>query len=192
VNSGQAIIQLATKADYARHRGCVKSAVTRAIAEGRIDRAVQPDGTIDVAYADFLWANNTRARGDSGKSAVAAGLGTTAPAPEEPPASPPENGYSAARARREQADADIAVMNARKMRGELVAAEDVGRAGFEIGRDLRDTMEAAVNSLAAEVATLGTAEDCAKALRLHNRTICEVLVRTWREKMGGAIGGPEQ
>jgi hypothetical protein len=82
------------------------------------------------------------------------------------------------------AEAEQAEIELKKMRGELVSAEDVARAGFEVGRDLRDTMEAAENGLAAEFASTNSADACANILRRHHRAVCDALVRAWREKLG--------
>jgi hypothetical protein len=75
------------------------------------------------------------------------------------------------------------------MRGDLVAWEDVSRGGFEVGRDLRDAGESAVNSLAAELANVQNADECAVVLRRHHRALFEVLVKSWREKIGPVPSG---
>ena len=47
-----------SKAEYARHRGCSRAAVTKAIKSGRI--SVEPDGSIDPEKADREWQANTK------------------------------------------------------------------------------------------------------------------------------------
>lgn len=196
---------LLTQAEYARHRkaaglpGSSREAVSKAVDEGRISTI---SGKIHPAIADAEWAKNTRARVSPQAAAAGDDLPLLTVPPAEPPttagpaaASPvasapaPDTGYTAARARREQAEADLAEMNARKMRGDLVAWEDVARGGFEVGRDVRDTMESSVNALAAELAAEGSAERCAEILRRHNRAVCDVLVKAWREKVGPVPAG---
>jgi hypothetical protein len=191
-------VNLMTQAEYAEHRGCSAVAVHKAVKGGRISLI---GDKIDPAVADIQWAANTRARQpNASKSAPANDLVQQAetavsaadpPAAAPPPPAPaiPDTGYSAARARREQAEADLAEMNAKKMRGDLVAWEDVSRGGFEVGRDLRDAGESAVNSLAAELATVTNAEQCAEVLRRHHRALFEVLVKSWREKVGPVPAG---
>lgn len=196
---------LLTQAEYARHRkaaglpGGTREAVRKAIDDGDIS-AFGPDKLIDPQLADAQWARNRRARISPQAAGVAPAAddlvdqasGVPAPAPAAAPASAApisETGYTAARARREQAEADLAEMAARKQRGELVAWEDVARGGFEVGRDVRDTMESAVNALAAELAAEGNAERCAEILRRHNRAVCDVLVKAWREKLGPVPAG---
>jgi hypothetical protein len=44
-------------ADYARHRGIKRNAITGAIADGKI--TLEADGTIDVAAADDAWTEST-------------------------------------------------------------------------------------------------------------------------------------
>jgi hypothetical protein len=196
-----------TKAQYARSRkernlpGGSREAVGKAVEEGRI--TVDKDGLIDPEVADIQWAKNTRARLSpqaassqdgaadlvSQAATPAAGPSTT-PAPTSAPAAPaPDTGYTAARARREIAEAEQAEIELKKVRGELVSWADVQRGGFEVGRELRDAMESSVNALAAELATVGNAEACAQILRRHNRAICDTLVRTWREKIGAVPAG---
>lgn len=195
---------LLTQAEYARHRkaaglpGGSREAVRKAVDERRITLIA---GKIHPRLADEDWAKNSRARMSPQAAATAPVAGEdllsvppATPAPTEAPAQPvpppiADSSYTAARARREQADADVAEMNARKMRGELVAWEDVARGGFEVGRDLRDAGDAAVNALAAELANVHNADECAEILRKHHRALFEVLVKSWREKIGPVPAG---
>ena len=52
---------LVTQADYARHRGCTREAVRRALQSGRIT-AFGADQRINVELADVQWSRNTRPR----------------------------------------------------------------------------------------------------------------------------------
>src|SRR5689334_818556 len=136
-------VNLMTQAEYAKHRGCSAVAVHKAVKAGRISLI---GDKIDPTVADIQWAANTRARQTNvGKSAAAvadlvnlAEGGATAPSPQAPPAPPPaapDTGYSAARARREHAEAEQAEMELQRKKGELVAWEDVQRGGFEVARE---------------------------------------------------------
>jgi hypothetical protein len=194
---------LLTQAEYARHRtqrklpGGSREAVRKAVDDKSIS-TFGPDKLIDAELADAQWARNRRARVSPEAAAAADLLSPSAtpetspassPAPTTPPATQPiapasVSGYTEARARREIAEAEQSEIALKKLRRELVVAEDVDRAGFEIGRDMRDTMEAAVNGLAAEVAAVNSADACADILRRHHRAVCDALVRAWREKMG--------
>jgi hypothetical protein len=197
---------LLTQAEYARHRkalglsGGTRESVRKKVDKGSIS-VFGDKGLIDPALADVQWERNTRARlspqaqgvakpdlvGQAGAVQLDAPRAETQPAAITPVESP--NGYTAARARRENADATTAEMQLAKLRGELVSRADVDRAGFEIGREIRDAMESSVNTLAAELAPITSAEACADLLRKHNRALQEVLVRAYREKIGAPPAG---
>lgn len=195
---------LLTQAEYARSRkarglsGGSREAVRKAVDEKRIS-VFGPDKLLDEHMADSQWERNTRARlspqaAEKPMPPIEPGLFGQPQAPSPTPAPPlpvsvVDNGYTAARARREVAEAEQAEIELKKIRGDLVAREDVDRGGFEVARELRDTMESAVNSLAAELATLTNAEACAEVIRRHNRAVCDVLVKGWREKIGPLPAG---
>ncbi len=193
-------VQLISKAAYARHRGCDEKAVRKAIAEGRISAI---GGKIDPAVADIQWERNTRARvkttqpaqadlvggadvGTVSHASAPAAAGPAADAPERPAADP---GYMQFRARREEADAQIAEMNAAKMRGAMLMRDDVDRAMFEIGRELRDRLTACARRVAAEVASISTAEGCEAVIDREHRIVLELLVTNFREKIGAPMKG---
>ena len=198
---GKADPHLLTQAEYARHRkerglpGGSREAVRRAVDRKTIS-VFGDKGGIDPELADAQWLRNTRARVSPQAQAGAtpdllAGAATVqadAPAAAPPAAAPPAlaNGYTDARARREMADAETSEIQLKKLRGEILMTVDVARAGFEVGRDLRDAMESSVNSLAAELAAIGNADACADVLRRHNRALQELLSKCFREKIGAA------
>ena len=198
---GKADPHLLTQAEYARHRkerglpGGSREAVRRAVDRKTIS-VFGDQGGIDPELADAQWLRNTRARVSPQAQAGAtpdllAGAATVqadAPAAAPPAAAPPAlaNGYTDARARREMADAETSEIQLKKLRGEILMTVDVARAGFEVGRDLRDAMESSVNSLAAELAAIGNADACADVLRRHNRALQELLSKCFREKIGAA------
>lgn len=93
------------------------------------------------------------------------------------------------RARREEADAQIAEMNAAKMRGAMLMRDDVDRAIFEIGRELRDRLTACARRVAAEVASIQTAEGCEAVIDREHRIVLELLVTHFREKIGAPVKG---
>ena len=178
-------VTLITKSAYARHRGCDEKAVRKAVTEGRISLI---DGKIDPAVADIQWAQNTRARAAQVVAPSAdRELPLDAPA-EVPEASTQravqEPGYMAFRSRREEADAQIAEMNAAKMRGTMVMRQDVDRAFFEIGREVRDRLAACARRIASEVAATSSAEACESIVDREHRIVLELLVTSMREKLG--------
>lgn len=188
---------LLTQAQYARSRrdrglsGGTREAVRKAVEQGRIS-AFGPDKKIDQALADTQWQRNTRARvGNTIPSADAcmapSAAGPAADATERRPVADP--GYMQFRARREEADAQIAEMNAAKMRGAMVMREDVDRAGFEIGREVRDSLAVCARRIAAEVAGIQTAAGCEAVIDREHRIVLEQLAQQFRKKIGAPVKG---
>ncbi len=187
-------VNLISKSAYARHRGVDEKAVRKAVAEGRISLI---NGKIDPDVADIQWAANTRARVGASLAPVADRLAAAGPVQADAQSTPAPaavtpamaSGYTDARARREMADAETSEIQLKKLRGEMLVTADVARAGFEVGRELRDAMEASVNSLAAELSAIGNADGCADVLRRHNRALQDLLSKLFREKIGAAATG---
>lgn len=133
-----------SKVDYARHRGCAPSAVTRAIKEGRI--SVMPDGSINPRIADVEWAENSRARADSQRHAPPPSAASTPTVPSAPaeataataPVPPAEGGYADHRARREKAEAEEAELRVARLAGRLLDKSAVEPAVFDVVRAMRD------------------------------------------------------
>lgn len=193
--------KLLTQAEYARSRkerglpGGSREAVRRAVDEGRIS-AFGSDKLVDQQLADAQWERNTRARVSQGAAPAQAGLALAADpgsagvdAGQAPARAAADPSYMQFRARREEADAQIAEMNAAKMRGAMLMREDVDRAMFEIGRELRDRLTACARRVASEVAALGTAEACEAVIDREHRIVLELLVTAFREKVGAPAKG---
>lgn len=183
-------VTLLTVSAYARHRGCDEKAVRKAIDENRISAQPGKNGRrmIDPEVADIQWARNTRARIGSTASDASGDLLSApgaAPAPAADPQAPGATpaGYTAARARTELANAGMAELQLAKLRGEVRDVNDIKRGGFDIARDLRDALDSSVNTLAAELAPLDSADACAQVLRRHNRAIQVMLAEGLREKL---------
>lgn len=190
---------LLTQAEYARSRkerglpGGSREAVRKAVDEGRIS-AFGPDKLVDQQLADSQWERNTRARvsqSSAQPNQATTNVASVGAAPADyagegagsskPPADPT---YMQFRSRREEADAQIAEMNAAKMRGAMLMREDVDRAMFEIGRELRDRLTACARRIASEVAATNSAEACETVIDREHRIVLELLVTTFREKVG--------
>lgn len=118
---GQVQPKFLTQAAYARHRGVSRAAVARAVRERRITPGA--DGLIDPVAADAQWAANSRPRSPAARAA--------------PPAPP---GAASHRERREKAEADIAELNAAKMRRELISIAAVQAALAKDFGTLRDAL----------------------------------------------------
>lgn len=192
----QSDANLLTQAQYARSRrdrglpGGTREAVRKAVEQERIS-AFGPGKKIDQALADAQWQRNTRARvGTTEPSADACTAPAAAgPAGEAAGRAVADPGYMQFRARREEADAQIAEMNAAKMRGTMLMRDDVDRAMFEIGREVRDRLTACAGRVAAEVASIETAEGCEKVIDREHRIVLAQLVHHFREKVGTPAKG---
>lgn len=196
---------LLTQAEYARSRkerglpGGSREAVRKAVDEARIS-AFGADKLVDQQLADSQWERNTRARVSPGSGAAAgqpalplvdapsADVSTPATAAATSAMSQDPT-YMQLRARRELADAEMAEMNSAKMRGAMVLREDVDRALFEIGREVRDALTACARRVAAEVSSLTSAEACESVIDREHRIVLELLVTSLREKVGSRPGG---
>jgi hypothetical protein len=183
-----------TQAQYARHRGCSKVAVGKAVRAQRISLV---DGLIDPAVGDIQWARNTRARvsagdavrvPDSGPDLLSAAPGAAGKKnPDLAPAAP--DNYTAARARTELANAGLRELELARLRGDVRDVTDIRRGGFDIAREVRNALDSSVNTLAAELAEIQNADACAQVLRRHNRTIQEMLAKGLRDKLNVATAG---
>ncbi len=78
----------------------------------------------------------------------------------------------------------MAEIEAAAARGAMVRREDVDRAMFEIGRELRDRLASCARRVAAEVSSLATAEACEEVIDREHRIVLELLVTSFREKVG--------
>lgn len=178
-------VTLLTVSAYARHRGCDEKAVRKAIAENRISAQDGKNGRklIDPAVADIQWARNTRARVGAAPAQEPDLLSGAAAAADPKGQAGAASGYTAARVRTELANAARAELELARMRAEVRDVVDITRGGFDISREMRDAMDSSVNTLATELAALTSADDCAKVLRQHNRTIQQLLAQRLREKL---------
>lgn len=158
-------VELITQSEYARRRGVAKSAVARAVREGRITLI---NGRVDQAVADIQWAKNTRARADSGRStALAATAGATpallpenaATAPDLPAGVQADDDYQSLRVRRERAQLETAERENAKAAGQLVEREAVERGTFDTFRALRDAIMSTPVRAAAKAVGLADTRD---------------------------------
>lgn len=141
-------VNLMTQAQYARHRGCSKVAVGKAVKANRISLV---NGQIDATVADIQWEANTRARvsrraapaqlsldgaSSSGASTDPAASGST----DQSVDSCNGDGYTAMRARREAADAEMSELKLAEAQGSLIRIEAVKSALGSVFSTTRDAL----------------------------------------------------
>lgn len=114
-------IELITKSEYARRRGCSEAAVRRAIKDGRITLI---NDRIDPVAADAQWERNSRPRLGS-RPALEPLHRDEADAVVR--ASRDGDEYWSSKARREAAEAEIAELKLQELRGDLMRREVVER-----------------------------------------------------------------
>lgn len=132
------MVDLISKAEYARRRGCDPAAVTRAVQKGWI---TEIDGKIDPVVADVQWAANARSRADSRPAtAIGAQLAGIAPPASAPSTGPTEATYFASRARREEAEAKLAELKLQEQQGQLVRVDQVRGEAAKLGASLRESL----------------------------------------------------
>lgn len=193
---------LLTQAEYARSRkarglpGGSREAIRKAVEANRIS-SFGPDKLVDQQLADAQWERNTRARvctpGDVGVSEQVsidqvidlplshADNQTSAAKPLADP------GYMEYRIRSERANAEEKEINVAKLRGAMVMRQDVDRGMFEGSREIRDHLTASARRIAAEVASLTSAEACESIIDREHRIVLELLVTAFREMIGAPI-----
>ncbi len=166
-------VQLMTVSAYARHRGCDEKAVRKAITENRITAIADADGKrrIDPAVADIQWAQNTRARADSTRSApvppAISGAGLAAPVDvpvPDPGQSAGQPNYADYRTRTERATAERAERDNMREAGKLAYASEIERGIYDSYRALRDAAMAVAQRAAPRCIGLGDARDIERVI----------------------------
>lgn len=163
---------------YARHRaarglvGQTLGAVQKAIATGRITPI---EGKIDPEVADIQWSEKT----DSVQQARGARGGHAPKVPAEPvrPLPGDREGYFATKERRERAEAELAELELKERRGELVKKADVERETFSVQRALRDRFTGIPDRIAPIVAAEPDVGKC------H-----EIIAAEIRAALGDVVG----
>ena len=157
-------VDLISQAEYARRRGVAKSAVAKAVKEGRITLI---NGKIDPAVADIQWAQNTRTRIDGGRPASeqGAGMGEASLVANNAPQAPETPQVSSAqevldlRVRKEKAAVEREERENAREAGLLVSRSAVRTAVFDAFRALRDEILSAPVRAAPAVIGLGDSRD---------------------------------
>lgn len=126
---------------YARHRGCDRKAVRKAIDTGRI--STLPDGTIDAVKADADWLANTRPRGGTNPAAKASSATSKVPSANVGTApgrkqSPEIQAGAAIRRKIDGTKLELAEIELAERKGLLINKARVQAQIFEMARTARD------------------------------------------------------
>ena len=161
-----------SQAQYARHRGCSKVAVGKAVKAERISLV---NGMIDATVADLQWLANTRVRVSQAAQpqlALGAELSTRLDAaPAEPEKK--DDGYRDSRSRREAAEADRAELSLAEDKGQLIRVEAVKSA---LGTVFSTTRDALLQIPARLSALLAAESDPATVQNMLHTEIHQALV----------------
>jgi hypothetical protein len=167
-----------TQAEYARHRGCSREAVRKAIDAGRIV-AFGPDKLVDRELADTQWKRNTRTRisatppGSPAAQRSPEGASQYAP-PDQVGASDGGDGdYWKSRARREMAEAELSELKLAEQRGVLVRVADVRTALSTKASALREAFLQLPARLAPVLAAESDQARCHDLLQTELRQVLE-------------------
>lgn len=160
---------IGSKADYARHIGVSRQAVSKMVMAGRIP--VRDDGRIDFAEADLARAEST----DPTRGGVTAAPGPAAPAES---AAPQAGSLTAAKAEQARVAAETAQFKLDRERGLLLPRQEIEDAAVTAGRAIRTSLDA-LPALAAKLdaAARSGGEDAVRAvLKEEVRRIEETMV----------------
>ena len=177
---------LMTVAAWGRTLGISRQSAAEAVARCGIKVV---DKKIDADKATALYKKNTRQRVNENKHPT---TGQAAPPPRstrvpaggdtDPSGEPPE--YDISRRRREAAEATLSEIAAEKEADKYLDKADVDSVMFEVSRALRDALMNCGRRIAADVASLATADECEEVIEREHRAFLETMVQSLGEKLG--------
>lgn len=141
---------------YAQHRGCSKSAVMKAVKEGRITRT--PDGKIDPATADAEWITNSDPSQVTAQNNGRTYTTNAEPSRKEIKEAAIESSmgdgptYIQSRAIRELYVARLRKLEYEEKAGRVVSLDKVSVRWFNLSRQLRDQLISIPNRIDALLA----------------------------------------
>jgi hypothetical protein len=174
-----------TQAQYARHRGCSKVAVGKAVKAQRISLV---NGLIDPAVADIQWKANSRARATATPAAEQPSL-LQALAQTSASEAPASDGYTVSRNRREAADAEMAELKLAEQQGLLIRVDAVKAALAAAFTSTRDNLLQIPSRLSAIMAA---ETDAAKVHELLQAELYRALEGMAAVQNSNRLSGREQ
>tara|TARA_R100000655_G_scaffold43479_4_gene79771 strand:- start:6573 stop:7124 length:552 start_codon:yes stop_codon:yes gene_type:complete len=175
-----------TQTEFARIKKCSRSAVTQAISSGRIAPAIREIGNkrlLDLDMATELWEKNTLRNNTSKpprripKPSKAKPSSVTQKLKRDIDALPDDAipDLNLSRARREHYEAEFSKLKVAKEKKDLVAAKDVKKTAFAVGRSIRETLMNTADRLAHQLAGETDATLIHKMLTDEHRAALEQL-----------------
>jgi phage terminase Nu1 subunit (DNA packaging protein) len=180
-----------TQAQFARHLGVDRAHITRLKQAGRL--VLTPAGQVDVEASEARIA----ATADPAKAPVAdrhaAGRAAAVDGQNQPKTAPEEEGdpiagtpdYQKARARREEANANIAEIELAERAGHLMETAAVVAVLADAGATCRSMLETLPAILAPQLATLSDDHACRQLLEEHIGSALNEL----SDRLGGVTKG---
>jgi hypothetical protein len=179
-------VNLMTQAEYARHRGCSRVAVGKAVKAGRISLVNE---LIDPVVADLQWKANSRARASATPMPDQdAAVQSPAQIPLDVPVA--VDGYTASRNRREAAEAERAELSLAEEKGELIRVEAVRGALGVLFAGTRDALLQIPPRLASMLAAESVPATVQNLLHAEIHQALQQLA-TATERIGQAEVAPE-
>ena len=161
--------QKVTVPEFGEALGISRQAAYRAITRCGIPLV---DGQLDLEVGLALYRSRTRSRVKAQNAADPA-----IPADDLDPE------YQVSRAKREAAEAEIAVLTLGQLAGTLFERQAVERAVFEAARGLRDQLSSCAGPLGALVAGITSAQECEAEIRREHRYLLDSFVRELDQKV---------
>lgn len=168
---GDTRTQKVTISQFAAELGISRQAAHRGVRRCAIP--VDADGLLDLEAGLALYRSRTRQR-------VKARLAAD---PQAIPADDLDPEYQVSRAKREAAEAEIAVLTLGQLAGTLFERQAVERAVFEAARGLRDQLSSCAGPLGALVAGITSAQECEAEIRREHRYLLDSFVRELDQKV---------
>lgn len=193
-----AVDESVSLSDYAKHRGCSKQAVSKAVESGRLLRSIiRVDGKpriADIGLADQEWERRV-VRAPKAKLAASEPPAAAPAAQAPPPAEPPDAGRPLVAVDLFEAQRLSTLELARKRKlendereGRLVAVDKVAKEAFEAERTIRES----VLNLPARIAgELAAETDTARIYALLDAALRQALSETADLLMQADHGGPD-
>lgn len=104
--------------------------------------------------------------------------------------SPLDEAFDSARTREKIAEANLAEMEERRVRGLYLVRDDFERYLFNAGRMLRDTLTNCARRIGAEVAGLATAEECEAVIDREHRATLASFAQLLRHTLKIEVDNP--